>query len=109
MSMGDFNGWNKTSHALRSRAVSGIWEGFIPGVEKGRSTSSACARDTKGTGRTREILLLFTGKRRAVMTASIVWDLDYRWGDGAWMKDRGRRNHAHQPMAIYEVARSVPG
>jgi 1,4-alpha-glucan branching enzyme len=33
--MGDFNGWNKTSHALRSRAVSGIWEGFIPGVEKG--------------------------------------------------------------------------
>src|SRR4030042_5259117 len=32
---GDFNQWNKTSHALRPRGVSGIWEGFIPGVGKG--------------------------------------------------------------------------
>src|SRR6516164_5531709 len=25
--MGDFNGWNKTSHMLRPRERSGIWEG----------------------------------------------------------------------------------
>ncbi len=33
--MGDFNGWNKESHALRPRGNSGIWQGFIPGVGKG--------------------------------------------------------------------------
>ncbi len=33
--VGDFNGWNKSSHPLRSRGQSGIWEGFIPGAEKG--------------------------------------------------------------------------
>ena len=33
--IGDFNQWNKTKNPLRSRASSGIWEGFIPGLEKG--------------------------------------------------------------------------
>ncbi|HZO84328.1 MAG TPA: 1,4-alpha-glucan branching enzyme, partial [Verrucomicrobiae bacterium] len=32
---GSFNDWNKESHPLLRRANSGIWEGFIPGVEKG--------------------------------------------------------------------------
>src|SRR5437868_5002894 len=29
---GDFNGWNKYTHHLRTRGHSGIWEGFIPGL-----------------------------------------------------------------------------
>ena len=34
--MGDFNGWNRESHKLAPRwDSSGIWEGFIPGVENG--------------------------------------------------------------------------
>src|SRR5712692_13477 len=33
--VGDFNGWNKTSHPLRPRGSSGIWQGFIPGIGKG--------------------------------------------------------------------------
>ncbi|MBC8419843.1 MAG: 1,4-alpha-glucan branching enzyme, partial [Desulfobacterales bacterium] len=33
--MGDFNGWNKSSHPLRPQKESGIWEGFIPDVGKG--------------------------------------------------------------------------
>src|SRR4030042_6852619 len=35
--MGDFNGWDKSSHPLRPKGQSGIWEGFIPGAEKGIS------------------------------------------------------------------------
>jgi 1,4-alpha-glucan branching enzyme len=33
--IGDFNGWDRTSHRLRSRGVSGIWEGFITGLKDG--------------------------------------------------------------------------
>ena len=34
--IGDFNGWNKGSHRLKPRLdSSGIWEGFIAGVDKG--------------------------------------------------------------------------
>jgi len=30
--MGDFNGWNKTSHRLQPKGQSGIWEGFLPQI-----------------------------------------------------------------------------
>src|SRR2546427_11998481 len=30
--IGDFNGWNRDSHPLESRAPSGIWEAFVPHV-----------------------------------------------------------------------------
>src|SRR5262249_34366845 len=33
--IGDFNGWDKTSHPLRPQQSSGIWTGFIPNVGKG--------------------------------------------------------------------------
>ncbi|MGD9347824.1 MAG: 1,4-alpha-glucan branching enzyme, partial [Candidatus Aminicenantes bacterium] len=34
--VGDFNGWNPRTHPLAIRwDGSGIWEGFIPGIEKG--------------------------------------------------------------------------
>src|SRR5437762_12866383 len=33
--IGSFNDWEKDSHALCPRGESGIWEGFLPGVERG--------------------------------------------------------------------------
>jgi 1,4-alpha-glucan branching enzyme len=33
--IGSFNGWNPQSHPLQPRGSSGIWEGFIAGVDKG--------------------------------------------------------------------------
>ena len=27
--IGDFNGWDKKSHPLQARGLSGIWEGFV--------------------------------------------------------------------------------
>jgi 1,4-alpha-glucan branching enzyme len=39
----------------------------------------------------------------APKTGSVVWDLDHEWGDGEWMRERGRRNSASAPLSIYEV------
>ena len=39
----------------------------------------------------------------APKTASLVWDLDYAWGDADWMKSRGGRQKLGSPMSIYEV------
>jgi 1,4-alpha-glucan branching enzyme len=36
-------------------------------------------------------------------TGSVVWNLDYQWGDAEWMASRRRRNSLDAPMAIYEV------
>ena len=30
-------------------------------------------------------------------TASVVWDLDYQWGDKAWMQERGKANALERP------------
>ena len=100
--MGDFNGWDKNSHSLQPRAQSGIWEGFIPGV-------------TKGAPYKYRITSRFSGYQAdkadpfAVFcevppnTASIVWDLDYTWGDSEWMAKRAEFNGSDSPMAIYEM------
>jgi len=32
-----------------------------------------------------------------------VWDLEYEWGDGEWMKSRYSHNSLEAPWAIYEV------
>ena len=36
-------------------------------------------------------------------SASIVWDLDYDWGDAEWMSRRWERNGLMSPISIYEV------
>ena len=36
-------------------------------------------------------------------TASVVWDLDYQWGDREWMEKRAARNSLRAPQSIYEV------
>jgi len=33
--IGSFNSWGERSHLLQRRSDSGIWEGFVPGVQKG--------------------------------------------------------------------------
>src|SRR5215213_9060422 len=33
--IGDFNGWNPSSHALKPKGQTGVWEIFVPGIGKG--------------------------------------------------------------------------
>src|SRR5256886_4691872 len=37
------------------------------------------------------------------LTASVVWDLNYDWGDQEWMRTRGGRDSLNAPISIYEV------
>ena len=100
--MGDFNGWNNSSHALRPRGTSGIWEGFVPGVEKGMNYKFHVASRHRGyrVDKADPFALYAEVSPR---TASVVWDLDYAWGDQAWMQDRHRHNSLQSPLSIYEV------
>jgi len=100
--MGDFNGWDRASHPLRPRASSGIWEGFIPGIKRGDVYKYHIASRHNGYRVDKADPF---GFRHEVppRTASVVWDLDYTWGDAAWMAGRRERNGLDRPMAIYEV------
>jgi 1,4-alpha-glucan branching enzyme len=100
--VGDFNGWNKSSHPLRSRGQSGIWEGFIPKVEKGSRYKYHIRSRYKGYRVDKSDPFSFYNEIPP-QTASIVWDVEYTWNDGEWMKKRGRLNSPSAPLAIYEV------
>jgi len=99
---GDFNHWDRTSHPLRPRGQSGIWEGFIPGLGKGGIYKYHIASRYRGY-KVDKADPLAHYHEVPPKTASIVWDLDYVWGDGEWMKKRRKHNALDAPIAIYEV------
>jgi len=100
--VGSFNSWNKDKHPLGRRGNSGVWEGFIPGVENGAlykffiRSRFAGYRVTKA-----DPFAVFN--EIAPKSASIVWDLQYSWEDQAWMSERKARNALSAPMSIYEM------
>jgi 1,4-alpha-glucan branching enzyme len=100
--IGDFNGWNKENHFLSPRGQSGIWEGFFSGIGKGALYKYHVASRFQGYRADKaDPLSIFN--EIPPRTASIVWDLDYAWGDGDWMANRHRLNRLDQPIAIYEM------
>jgi 1,4-alpha-glucan branching enzyme len=100
--IGDFNGWNPQSHRLQHRGSSGIWEGFIPGLDKGALYKFHIASTQLGyqIEKTDPVGLFAEKPPR---TASIVWDLDYAWNDASFLENRSALNSLHAPMSIYEV------
>ncbi|MEN6625582.1 MAG: 1,4-alpha-glucan branching protein GlgB [Candidatus Sumerlaeia bacterium] len=100
--MGDFNGWNKDTHHLRARGQSGIWEGFIPGIGKGTHYKYHIRSRYNGYEVDKADPYAIHAENPP-MTASIVWDLDYEWEDGDWMRDRHARNGLDAPISIYEM------
>ena len=94
--------WHKSSHPLHPRDSSGIWEGFIPGVRQGTIYKYHITSRYHGYSVDKADPFAFCDEVPP-KTASIVWDINYTWGDQAWMKKRNRHNILDAPMAIYEV------
>ena len=106
--IGDFNDWKVREGScldggdyLEPVGTSGVWSGFIKGPKKGM-----CYKYVIETSRGK---LLYKADPYAIYsqkrpeTASIIWDLKYKWQDKAWMEKRKSRNHFKEPFNIYEV------
>jgi 1,4-alpha-glucan branching enzyme len=100
--MGEFNEWSKTSHPLHSRGGSGIWEGFIPGVGAGAQYKYYIVSRHLGYRVDKADPFAYFNQVPP-QTASVVWDLDYQWGDGEWMRHRAKQNALSSPVSVYEV------
>jgi len=99
---GDFNGWDRASHPMRSRGRSGIWECFVPGVGKGILYKYHVRSRYNGYQVDKTDPFAYYDEV-SPKTASVVWNLDYTWGDGEWMEKRRSRNSLDSPISIYEV------
>jgi 1,4-alpha-glucan branching enzyme len=101
--IGEFNKWNPESHILNVRwDGSGIWEGFIPGIQKGSIYKYHIVSKYNNYRVDKGDPFAFYWETPP-KTASIVWDIGYEWGDGEWMKERYKVNALGSPLAIYEV------
>ncbi|HLY71033.1 MAG TPA: 1,4-alpha-glucan branching protein GlgB [Puia sp.] len=99
---GNFNDWNNDSHPLFVRLdKSGIWEGFIPHMQKGEVYKYHIHGYQKTKLDKGDPYANFWEKRPD--TASITWELDYRWNDEEWMKKREKNNSLDAPWSVYEV------
>lgn len=100
--MGDFNGWNKFAHALRPIGDSGIWVGWFAGIGHGAHYKYHIVSRNNGFAADKADPFAFRCEKPPG-TASVVWDLDYQWGDHLWMTERRARHRLGAPISIYEV------
>jgi len=101
--LGDWNGWRHGETRLHPVAASGIWAGFVAGVERGQlykfSLSGISGRVSQKTDP-----YAFRAELRPG-TASVAWGLgSHAWEDGGWMEARARAGlPLGKPVSVYEV------
>src|SRR5690606_14387653 len=94
--IGDWNGWNREADPLHPRGSSGIWEGFVPGVGPGAVYKYHVCSRVRGYRVDKADPFAFHHEV-SPRTASVVWELDYEWGDKDWMEARGPRQSLSAP------------
>ncbi|HSD07287.1 1,4-alpha-glucan branching protein GlgB [Flavobacterium sp.] len=101
--VGDFNFWIQGEHQLQVRwDSSGIWEGFIPGLEQGIRYKYKIQSHNGGIITEKADPFAFYCEKPP-HTASIIWDLNYKWKDNKWMETRKEHNALDKPYSVYEV------
>jgi 1,4-alpha-glucan branching enzyme len=100
--VGDFNHWNGEVNPLRKLGGCGIWEIFIPGLDKGqRYKFEITDQKNKVTVKSDPYGLSF---QRRPETASVLDDPHlFSWSDESWFEKRKNQNSLTIPMNTYEV------
>ncbi len=99
--IGDFNEWTGYDAELKPRGTSGIWEGSVASASKGQIYKF---RITTRDGRVLDKADPYAIRTECPpATGSVLWDLDYDWGDEKWMKSRATANSLQAPMSVYEL------
>jgi len=99
---GNFNDWNNETHLLKVRQdSSGIWEGFVPGINKGE-VYKYHIHGYKGVKLDKGDPFANYWELRP-LTASITWQTNYAWKDAKWIEQRKIKNRTDQPYSVYEV------
>ena len=99
--VGDFNHWEEGAHPL-SPLGGGIWEGFIPGLER-YDVYKYAVRARDGRTLMKADPYAFHAETRPG-NASKLYELGgFQWNDQSWMDYRKKNPVYHRPLNIYEV------
>ena len=102
--VGDWNGWDGRRHPMRLHPGNGVWELFLPGIERGARYKFEILSRTGAPLALKSDPYAFGFEPEEPRTASVVERLDgYAWRDAAWLAGRAGRQAPDAPMSIYEV------
>jgi 1,4-alpha-glucan branching enzyme len=99
--IGDFNGWDTGADPLNRRGSSGVWEAFVP--EAGPGAVYKYRVGQAGGRKVDKADPLAISAEVPPRTGSVVWDLDYAWGDQRWMQNVAGQRAMDSPWSIYEL------
>jgi 1,4-alpha-glucan branching enzyme len=100
--VGDFDHWDGRRHVMRLHPGVGVWDIFIPGLERGALYKYEI-KPRDGAPFLKSDPVGFRTELRPA-TASIVHGLsEYAWTDQEWMARRGTTDYHHEPLLVYEV------
>jgi 1,4-alpha-glucan branching enzyme len=100
--VGDFNDWHGLRHMMRTLQNSGIWELFVPGLQKYDKYKFEIKSLTGALFHKTDPYANFCELRPG--TAALVYDINrHTWGDAGWMDSRGKNNPLDGPINIYEL------
>ncbi|GHA25382.1 1,4-alpha-glucan branching enzyme GlgB [Devosia pacifica] len=101
--VGEFNAWDGRRHPMRRRLGTGVWELFIPELERG----TVYKYELLGAHGERLPLKadpFAFSQEKPPATASIVTGLvEHDWQDGDWMDRRAQHQALDAPVSIYEM------
>ena len=100
--IGDFNGWDRRSHAMRVLGSSGIWEIFIPGLPEG-ALYKFQVKTQNGFIMDKTDPYASEMEMRPRTASKVNFLRGFEWGDEAWMAARARGGQLGAPLAMYEV------
>ena len=99
--IGDFNGWDPGANPMRG-SEAGVWSAKVPEAKQG-SLYKFHVVSKHGNYRADKFDPYAFRAEMPPRTGSVVWKLDYEWGDGEWMKNRAKANALDAPWSVYEL------
>ncbi|MDO4913648.1 MAG: 1,4-alpha-glucan branching protein GlgB [Bifidobacteriaceae bacterium] len=99
--VGNFNGWNGKTHAMRSLGSSGIWELFIPGVHSGDVYKYEILNAQNKWVMKADPMESYHEIPPA--TGSRVFKSRFEWQDEDWLKQRTSCDPHQQAISVYEI------
>lgn len=100
--IGNFNDWNDSKNKMNPRwDESGIWEVFVPGLQKGEVYKYAILSNTGDYLEKADPFAAYA--EVAPKTASVVWPREYKWKDKKWLTARKELVDKPRPYSVYEM------
>ena len=101
--VGDFNGWDGRRHVMRRRPEVGVWELFVPNIERGLYYKFEVVGPHGGLMPLKADPIAFATEQPPQTSSVVHGMMHHEWSDASWMARRAALNDRAAPISIYEV------